>query len=193
MELDYKEDLRVVRTRALLCKSFFELLEKMPYEKISVIDICNNAMVHRATFYNHFDDKEHLLEYAIDEVKEELFNATIDKEKYSCVKEMYMSLIAKVIDFIEEHKKKLLLIINQNSKDKISSLIMTTTKRSIGYLASKNEYKEKYSLPTNVLVDFITGGITSLGMSWIQSPNPCSKEELLHYFDILLNEKVYIK
>ena len=193
MEQDFKEDLRIVRTRTLLCKSFFELLEKMPYDKISVIDICNNAMVHRATFYNHFDDKEHLLEYAIDEVKENLFNATIENEKFNTPKEMYMSLISKTIDFILENKEQFLLIIKKNSKEKIMGLLLTTTQRSISYLVSKNEYKEKYILPTNVLVDFIAGGITNLGLSWIQSPKPCTKEQLMIYCDLLLNEKIYTK
>ena len=62
MKEEYKEDLRIVRTRKLLSTALFDLLESTPYEKISVMDICEKAMVHRATFYNHFEDKEHLLE-----------------------------------------------------------------------------------------------------------------------------------
>lgn len=189
----YKEDLRIVRTRAMLCKSFFELLETTPYEKISVIDICNNAMIHRATFYNHFDDKEHLLEYAIDEIKEELFNKTIKNEKYNSPKDMYMSLISQVIDFIEEYRSKILIIINNNSRDKVTGILQTSIKRSIKYLTSKNIYKAEFSLPANVVIEFLTGGITNLGLSWLVAENPCSKEELLHYFNILLNEKIYIK
>ena len=60
MQEELKEDLRVVRTRKLLCKALFELLEEVPFDKISVTDICDKAMVHRATFYNHFESKEHL-------------------------------------------------------------------------------------------------------------------------------------
>lgn len=66
MKEEFKEDLRIVRTRKLLSRALFELLETTPYEKISVLDICERAMVHRATFYNHFEDKDHLLEYTID-------------------------------------------------------------------------------------------------------------------------------
>ncbi len=190
---DYKEDLRIVRTRVLLSKALFELLETTPFEKISVMDICEKAMVHRATFYNHFTDKEDLLEYSIDEIKESLFNATVKKETYTTSKEMYMSLISKVIDFVDENRKQFLLILNINSFEKITGLLLTTIKRSIRYLTSKNQYKETYTLPTNVVIDFLSGGITNLGLNWLQASNPCSKEELLGYFDILLNEKVYIK
>lgn len=193
MSDEYKEDLRIIRTRKMLCKSLFELLETTPYEKISVIDICEHAMVHRATFYNHFEDKEHLLEYAIDEIKEELFNKTIETEKYSSPKSMYMSLISKVTDFIEENKAKILIIINNNSRDKITGLLQTAIKRSISYLTSKNVYKAEFTLPAKVVVEFLTGGITNLGLSWLLSDKPCSKEELLHYFDILLSEELYLK
>lgn len=193
MKEEYKEDLRIVRTRKLLSKALFELLETTPYEKISVMDICDRAMIHRATFYNHFEDKEHLLEYTIDAIKEDLFTATIEKENYSNSKEMYMTLISTVIDFVTENKNKLLLILKKNSFEKANELVLTTVKRSISYLTSKNKYKETFTVPVNVLTDFLTGGITNLGLNWLQSPNPCSKEELLKYFNILLDERVYIK
>ena len=190
---DYKEDLRVVRTRKLLCEALFDLLENQPFEKITVMDICDRAMVHRATFYNHFEDKEHLLEYAIDEIKEALFSASIEKEDYSSPKEMYMSLIATVIDFVEKNKMKILLILGSNSLEKATELLLTTIKRSVSYLTRKNKYKENYAIPVYILIDFLTGGITNLGLSWIKSPSPCTKEELLHYFDVLLNEKIFLK
>lgn len=193
MKEEYKEDLRIVRTRKLLSTALFDLLESTPYEKISVMDICEKAMVHRATFYNHFEDKEHLLEYTIDSIKEELFTATIEKENYSSPKEMYMTLIASVLDFVTEHKDKLSLILKQNSSEKANELILTTIKRSIQYLTSKNQYKAEYSVPINVLTDFLAGGITNLGLNWLQSSKPYSKEELLQYFNILLDDKVYLK
>ena len=189
----YKEDLRVIRTRKLLISALFSLLETTLYEKISVMDICDKAMVHRATFYNHFEDKEHLLEYAIDEIQENLFMSTIENEKFATPKDMYMTLISKVIDFVMENKKQFLVVINNNNLDKINGLLLTTIKRSIRYLTSKNEYKTEFRLPVNIVIDFLSGGITNLGLNWLQSQNPCSKQELLKYFDILLNENIYLK
>lgn len=190
---DYKEDLRITRTRKLLSNALFELLETMPFEKISVIDICNKAMVHRATFYNHFENKEELLEYAIDEIKEYLFSASIENEKFASTKDMYMTLISKVIDFVTENKSKMLCILNSNGLNNATNLMLTTIKRSLRYLTSKNEYKEEFSIPRNILIDFFTGGITNIGLNWLQASNPCSKQELLAYFDVLLNEKIYLK
>ena len=52
-----KEDLRIRRTHKLLCNAMFSLLETRSFDDISVVDICEKAMVHRATFYKHFKDK----------------------------------------------------------------------------------------------------------------------------------------
>ncbi len=58
-------DLRKRRSMQWLWKAFFDLMteEKMRFSKITVDQICEKAMVHRSTFYKHFDDKFRLLEY----------------------------------------------------------------------------------------------------------------------------------
>ena len=68
--MEYKEDLRIVRTRKLLSATLLDMMEESSIEKISVIDLCKRAMVNRATFYAHFEDKYHLLSFALEELKE---------------------------------------------------------------------------------------------------------------------------
>ena len=48
------EDLRVQRTYLLLKNALLELLAKKSFDEIKVNDICNLAMIHRTTFYSHF-------------------------------------------------------------------------------------------------------------------------------------------
>ena len=55
-----KTDMRVVRTRTLLKNALLELLAENSLEKITVMDICEKSMIHRATFYKHFEDKYQL-------------------------------------------------------------------------------------------------------------------------------------
>lgn len=187
-----KEDLRIIRTRKLLCTALMELMQQSSFDKLSVNDICEKAMVHRATFYNHFNDKNDLLNYTIDELQEELFEKSIENETYNSQKEMLMALVECVIDFMVENKQKLALVY-KNSADKISSLVSTTVKRSIRYLLSKNKYKQEYLLPVDIIVNFFTGGITMIGIDWLESTTPYSKEEMLKFFDILLNEELFVK
>ena len=54
------EDLRVLRTHTLLLRALSDLLQEKPFDEIRVKDLCQRAMVHRSTFYAHFEDKRHL-------------------------------------------------------------------------------------------------------------------------------------
>ena len=63
-----KTDMRVVRTRTLLKNALLELLAENSLEKITVMDICEKSMIHRATFYKHFEDKYQLFSYAIEDL-----------------------------------------------------------------------------------------------------------------------------
>lgn len=61
------ESRRVRRTKNILKNSFIELLEELPYEKISVKDIVDYADFNRTTFYNYYNYKEELVNEIIDE------------------------------------------------------------------------------------------------------------------------------
>ena len=50
-------DLRQRKTRKLLVEALAQLLEEKSFQELSVTDICRRAMVHRTTFYAHFNDK----------------------------------------------------------------------------------------------------------------------------------------
>lgn len=63
-----KEDLRVRRTRKLLQTALMELTIQKGFETVTVKDICEQAMVNRATFYRHYTDKYDLLDQYMEEL-----------------------------------------------------------------------------------------------------------------------------
>lgn len=60
-----KLDLRVHKTYKSLIENFEELLQEKKFEKISVKEICDAAMIRRPTFYKHFLDKYDFLTFFI--------------------------------------------------------------------------------------------------------------------------------
>ena len=50
------QDIRITKTHMALSKTLMDLLEKKSFQKITVNDICQDAMVSRSTFYMHFED-----------------------------------------------------------------------------------------------------------------------------------------
>lgn len=64
-----KQDLRVIRTHKLIKNALIDLLKNNDFEKISVQDIVEKAMINRATFYKYYSGKSDLAGALIDEFK----------------------------------------------------------------------------------------------------------------------------
>lgn len=62
-----QENVRVRRTRTLLRKALVELIEERGFERVTVGQITERAMVSRAAFYRNYRDKYHLVEEIFDE------------------------------------------------------------------------------------------------------------------------------
>ena len=71
------------RTKNIFKRTFVELLEEKPFEKISIKDIVDKADFNRCTFYNHFKDKEDLVEEIVNETLEDLVRTISFTRKHS--------------------------------------------------------------------------------------------------------------
>ena len=60
-------DLRSRRTKRHLREALVELIAEHGYEAVTVVEICERAMVHRTTFYKHYPGKPELLADVLDE------------------------------------------------------------------------------------------------------------------------------
>lgn len=58
-------DLRKQRTLKLLEDAFTQLINEKPFESITVAQLCDRAMIRRATFYRHFASKEDYLAHYV--------------------------------------------------------------------------------------------------------------------------------
>lgn len=66
-EIKMNEDLRVQKTKKAIHDAFFELLQEEPFEKITINQISQRAMIGKGTFYYHYTDKYDLAEKLIQE------------------------------------------------------------------------------------------------------------------------------
>jgi len=61
------ENVRVRRTRKLLRDALVELIEERGFDRLTVGEITERAMVSRAAFYRNYNDKFHLVEQIFDD------------------------------------------------------------------------------------------------------------------------------
>jgi len=59
---------QVLRSKQMLQDSLFDLLQSKPYKRISISEITDHAGLARSTFYAHFETKDDLLIYCVDDL-----------------------------------------------------------------------------------------------------------------------------
>ena len=178
--MEFKEDLRIQKTRRDLRKSILELLKNNPLEKISVKEICDNAMVNRMTFYKYYEDKYLLLDDALNEIKDNLINGIPKNKNFTSIDEAssyYIGVLETVIKYIEDNID-FIYAIEQNSSIKLISIISNVCESGINdVLVEINKIKPlKYSIP--VTASFIYGGFVSALTYLIHHKNANYKKEL---------------
>ena len=102
-------------TKVLLAESFKELMNKYPFEKITIKMITDEAWVIRPTFYNYFQDKYELLEwYFYKNIMKSINELIEDDMELEALK-----IIVIRIDKDKDFYRKCFYIVGQNSFEEI--------------------------------------------------------------------------
>ena len=65
-------DLRIQKTLREIRKAFLSLAAEKPLERITVKELCDRALINKATFYAHYENMDSLIEQMEDEFVQEL-------------------------------------------------------------------------------------------------------------------------
>ena len=165
-----EKDLRVVKSRMNICKSFMELLREKPLQEINVKDICDRAMCSRNTFYLHFPYKESVLEYLNKQCADTILSGLSNKVDF--FDEDGSQVIWKYTENIiqkTEDARELLTFLTQYDKSNLSSIL---SDRIYDYFIqaaaefSSGKISEEYLF----YCKYIAAGLVSFLISWIEHP-----------------------
>lgn len=178
-----KQEKRNKKTKNLISEAFFELLDTKSFEKITVIDICDKALISRGTFYTHFDDKYHLISYCVDDLHNNFKNHCIEKRAdKSNILDYYLNLLDTVFIFIDENKRYMHSIVkNSENKSILEAVHKTIADEIIEEFKVKVETDGPYpiSVPVHMSAEFFAGGLVSLVKWWVVDPNNYPKEKVI--------------
>ncbi|HZR41333.1 MAG TPA: TetR/AcrR family transcriptional regulator, partial [Ktedonobacteraceae bacterium] len=76
MSHEEQTDLRIRRTHKFLQEAMIELITEKGFDAITVGDIAERAMINRATFYRHYQDKYDLVARIFEETANQLVENT---------------------------------------------------------------------------------------------------------------------
>ncbi len=188
--MNKKIDLRVIKTKNNLYQTLIELMSDMPFEEIKVSDICERALVNRSTFYSHYSDKYELLSSYIDTLKESLEKELEKNTSTLNTKEYYLEMISLFLDHVEEKKDIYVAIGKTNKNGILMDMIYDTFKKEIIEGIDKSD--KRVQIPSNFVATFYLGAVFSAGTEWMLNDFKYSKEEMLHYLDILIPDNLEI-
>ena len=184
--MEFKEDLRIQKTRRDLRAAIIELIKEKPIEKVSVTEICEKAMVNRMTFYKYYEDKFSLLDDTVNEIKDSI-EAKVPTTEIKSLEEasiFFAKIIKVVIEFIDNNKD-LIYAVQKNGDYKLLDIITYISESAINDVLSEvNKVKPlKYSIP--VTSSFIYGGFLSTVAYWVDHPDAIDRNQLIQ-----LNEDI---
>lgn len=116
MKYDFtkKPTIGATRTLSSLQQAILSALREKSFEEIAVGELCEKAMLPRATFYNYFDDKYDLLEYCFMTVHKQLDNGC--QGAGSC-KDRMNALMENCFDFLDANIEAARDILKNNQPD----------------------------------------------------------------------------
>lgn len=168
---DGKQDLRVQKTQRALVSAMLTLLERHSFGKISVNDICTEAMVSRSAFYTHFEDKYALLGYCLRELNKKTFRETSGLG----IQERIANILRKVEDNSRIFKNLLLSELDTELLDMMRRSFMTDFEKM---LDEKRIDKKALPGPVDVIATYYAAGVSSSIIYWLRNGRPYTVEEM---------------
>ncbi len=115
-------DLRQRKTRKLLVEALAQLLEEKSFQELSVTDICRRAMVHRTTFYAHFNDKQELLRYLLEGLERECTATCLPQDPERSPREYLLTAAHNVFQFFAQHRTLYRACLNSGADTRVHTL-----------------------------------------------------------------------
>ena len=184
-----KEDLRQRRSKQHLMDALLSLLEEKSYRDITVVDICQRAMVHRTTFYAHFEDKNDLLRYVLGQLKDQLLVVRSQAAGQRGDRENVLVMeLRKSLDFLMEHKA--LVAAGLEAEEAVMRIVEEVL---VDALRERSEAVGLWGdrpMGVEAASHFYGGAVLSLLHWWIKEDMPISEDELVEQVITFIPAKV---
>lgn len=182
-----KDDLRIRRTYRLLSDALMRLMKKKPFEKISVKDICDEAMVHRTTFYTHFEDKYDLLKYCIRELESPFDTTDITENSLEGYRNYCINVARIILGEVEKDSDLFISFMRKNEEETfLGNFQHHLTIKITEKLKKCQDNGLKLSAPIPFLANFYAGACISVAAWWLENEMPLSTNEMVGYLSKLI-------
>jgi AcrR family transcriptional regulator len=183
--MEKKLDLRVQKTRGALTGALYDLLCEKSLDDITVTELCDRAVIRKATFYKHFGDKTELLTYMIQELQRISLEENAIGYDENVPHSYYIGVFRYFIDFLDSNERFITSVLKSNASA-VAETIMSRQIEADIRQHLKREKSEVFAQYSGMLSALYTGAIVNCGKWWItQKPRP-DKEQVIGEFSRLV-------
>lgn len=179
-------DLRMIRTYHFLSDALFELVLKKPFEEITVTDICKKAMVHRTTFYKHFEDKYQLLETMFSDEQRKFIELHIEEGETE--QEYYRRIIRQMFEYASKYKDFFVQSASHIKNDFMAYLLKNTVSTYLDRCFRLDEKRLGIPspVPISIMSEYYTGAAIALIMWWLQNGMRIPIDQMVDYMSSMI-------
>lgn len=178
--MEEKRDLRIEKTYLALNNAFIKLLEEKKFENITVNELCEKAMIRRATFYKHFADKYEYYTFFVREQKKKFEAESLHLRQTKGPYEYYLSVTRSIIRFLGRHDKMVEKFFESSI---LPQLLGIVADEIVSTMSTKlhEDIQRGYSLPVapEILASFYTGGLIQTVRLWLVQKDKISEDDLI--------------
>lgn len=177
----YKEDLRIQKTKKSLRTALMSLLKEKEYKKITVMDICQEALINRMTFYKYYEDKNHLLEDSLETFKNGLIKKVENETTLNSIQDVatYSYRLLEIVINEILSNEDLLIVFKQSKNFLIYTMITDIVKEFLSNFLNKINKLKSLKYPIPLISSFIASGSISLFVEWYDKKEVYSVKQLL--------------
>ena len=168
-------DLRVQRTKKILKDTFNEMIVTTDFEKITIKDLCDKAMINRRTFYLHYSSIEDILEDFISDYTHEYYDLIKDFNPIEEVDELVKS-------YFTYSEEKGMMFERINTSPNFEYIRLRMIQKVEDYALSDNNFhmlKKFDEISQNLIHSFINWSCVGLYREWVKNGRRLPMEEAI--------------
>lgn len=192
-ENNTKSDRRTLKTKRALKKTFIELLDQKPIDKITVAELAEKSDIGRGTFYIHYQDVYDLYDTIVSDTLSDLiqiFDATYPPHG----SDNFHDLSEQLVTYIVERKQIFIALTSEGTDTDVLSQL----NRLIAYKVLESEKLSADDYLANTAAHFAAHATLGVVVEWLQEEDAAKKITLhqlinLIAIDVSVLHKVNLK
>lgn len=178
--VDENLNLRTLRMHKLLSDALISLLNEKNFNDIRISDICDKALIHRTTFYKHFEDKFQFLDFILRQLIQDFEKKSSQYTPINNPKEYYSNLFRLLLEHMHENKRMYTvgLLNNGSAMKQLQKIVLECIKSK---LINDENNGIKFIVPIDVIADFYSPALVYSAGEWLEEGMLVSIDEMVEY------------